>query len=174
MADVRLRAETVSNSGATIATFGANNYKTEAPFSKFSTRGLRFISITMGTAGDSDVDLTRASFAITGATSGEYTGTYTDADSYFSKALRSVQNYGEIQFVGIPSATAFVVAIADDTLNDGSAASPSVSDASYAKMEAEIKAAMGVGNKTPVGSAGFAYDGTVVVAGLTLTGTTFA
>ena len=77
--------------------------------------------------------------------------------------VRSAQNYGELCVVGTPSASGVVLGFYDDTINDGSAASPSASDASYAKMEAEIYAALGSWG-----------SGVVTVTTVVPTGITFA
>ena len=129
MADISTVAQTYDNAGAeiTAARVGANAYKFVDPASQFGTRKIRFVKIVNG--GD--------------LTSGDFTTNKATTNSNLSKAIRCAQNYGELIVVGTPSATGVIVGYSDDTLNDGSAASPSVSDASYAKLEAEVVAAIG-------------------------------
>jgi len=128
MADITTVAQIYDNAGAeiTAARIGANAYKNENPFTRFGTRSLRFVKVVV--SGGTPVDIST---------------TPTITNSNLSKLVRAAQNYGELAVVGTPSSTGVILAFSDDTLNDGSAASPSVSDASYAKMEAEVYAALG-------------------------------
>jgi len=128
MADISTVAQIYDNAGAeiTASRVGANAYKFVDPASQFSTRKLRFVKIVVASL-----------------TSGDLTTSKATTNSNLAKAVRCAQNYGEIYVIGTPSATGLIVGYADDTLNDGSAASPSLSDASYAKLEAEIVAAIG-------------------------------
>jgi len=128
MADLSSYYNTYSNAGAGVAgsILGANAYENEQPFSRFGTRSIRFIKVVV--SGGSTPDLTT---------------TPTIPNSNISKLVRSAQNYGELHVVGTPSSTGIILGFSDDTLNDGSTAAPSASDASYAKMEAEIYAALG-------------------------------
>ena len=128
MADISTVAQIYDNAGAeiTASRVGANAYKFVDPASQFSTRKLRFVKIVVASL-----------------TSGDLTTSKADTNSNLAKAVRCAQNYGEIYVVGTPSATGLIVGYADDTLNDGSAASPSASDASYGKLEAEVVAAIG-------------------------------
>lgn len=144
MADITTVAQIYDNAGAeiTAARVGANAFKFVDPASQFSTRKLRFVKIVVASL-----------------TSGDLTTSKADTNSNLSKAVRCAQNYGEIFVIGTPSATGLIVAYADDTVNDGSAASPSLSDASYAKLEAEVVAAIG---------------GSCVVTTVVPTGITFA
>jgi len=128
MADITTVAQIYDNAGAeiTAARVGANAYKNENPFARFGTRSLRFVKVVV--SGGTPVDIST---------------TPTITNSNLSKLVRAAQNYGELAVVGTPSSTGVILAFSDDTLNDGSAASPSLSDASYAKMEAEVLAALG-------------------------------
>ena len=128
MADITTVAQIYDNAGAeiTAARVGANAYKNENPFTRFGTRSLRFVKVVV--SGGTPVDIST---------------TPTITNSNLSKLVRAAQNYGELAVVGTPSSTGVILAFSDDTLNDGSAASPSASDASYAKMEAEVLAALG-------------------------------
>jgi len=144
MADITDVRQTTDNAGAAIAAayVNANAFKFVDPASQFSTRRIRFVSIVVGSL-----------------TSGDLTTSKASSNSNLAKAVRCAQNYGEIYVIGTPSATGLIVGYADDTLNDGSAASPSASDASYGKLEAEVVAAIG---------------GTCAVTTVVPTGVTFA
>ena len=128
MADITAVAQIYNNSGVEIeaARVGANAYKNENPFTRFGTRSIRFVKVV-----------------VSGGTPVNISTTPTITNSNLSKLVRSAQNYGELCVVGTPSATGVILGFYDDTINDGSAASPSLSDASYAKMEAEVYAALG-------------------------------
>jgi hypothetical protein len=129
MADITTVAQIYDNAGAeiTAARVGANAFKFADPFSRFGTRSIRFVKLVNG--GD--------------LTSGDFTTNKANTNSNLSRAVRCALNYGEVCVIGTPSATGLIVGYADDTVNDGSAASPSLSDASYAKLEAELTAAVG-------------------------------
>jgi hypothetical protein len=129
MADISTVAQTYDNAGAeiTAARVGANAYKFVDPASQFGTRKIRFVKIVNG--GD--------------LTSGDFTTNKATTNSNLAKTVRCAVNYGEVAVIGTPSATGLIVGYYDDTLNDGSTASPSASDASYGKLEAELTAAVG-------------------------------
>lgn len=106
-----------------IGTIVAKNYQKAAPSSMFGTRELTFVSVT-----------------ITGPDMTKQTGTdgaYTDADSYFSRAIRAIQGYVEVFFIGTPDATSFVMAIAEDTANDGE-------NETYSKLITTVAEALGL------------------------------
>jgi hypothetical protein len=144
MADLSSYYNTYSNAGAGVAgsVLGANAYKFADPKSNFGSRTMRFVKVVVGSL-----------------TSGDLTTNKGNSNSNLSKAVRAAQNYGEVWVIGTPSATGVIIGFADDTLNDGSTASPSASDASYGKMEAEVVAAIG---------------GTCTVTTVVPTGITFA
>ena len=123
-------------------------YGTGNTYSNFGTRNLRFVKAVV--SGGSANDLTKGADGSTGS--------YTDALSPFSKSVRALQAFGEIYFLGVPSSTAFVFAVSDDTLND--ADSGNTSNAGYGFVEAAIAAAIG--------------SGTVTVTTLTATGASIA
>ena len=128
MADITNVRQTSDNAGSAItaAYVNANAFKNENPFTRFGTRSIRFVKVVV--SGGSPVDIST---------------TPTITNSNLSKLVRSAQNYGELCVVGTPSSTGVILGFYDDTLNDGSTASPSASDASYGKMEAEVLAALG-------------------------------
>jgi hypothetical protein len=131
MADLSSYYNTYTNAGVGDADsiLGANAYKQETPWSRFSTRDLTFLKVVV--SGGTPPDLSVSP----GAT-----------NSDFVKALRALQNFGELQFVGAPSATAFVVAVAGDTLQSNvgiGQPSGTASAATYADAEAQVLAALG-------------------------------
>jgi hypothetical protein len=153
--------------GSTVAA----NYQKFSPTTQMGTRALRFVTITFGTGGDSDIDLTRGYWNDAGSA---YAGTYTDSTSYFAKAVRTVETFFEVWAVGTPSSTAFTVIVSDDTAQDNlgiGQPAGTASAATYADCEAAVAAAMGIGNK-----AGGAtnYNGTVVCASVALVGAALA
>jgi hypothetical protein len=79
--------------GTTVA---ANYLKAQAPFSRFSTRNLNFYSVEI---------------------SGVETN-FNAANSLFAQAVRGIQLNAEMFYVGLPSAGAFIVAVAEDTVQD--------------------------------------------------------
>lgn len=120
-----------------IGTTVTANYLRTFPSSQFGTRALRFVKVVV--SGGSSNDLTKGADGATGA--------FTDSNSLFSRAVRAIQNSVELYFVGTPSATAFVIAISDDTANDSDVGS-NVEDASYGDIEAYVAAAVGSGTVT--------------------------
>jgi len=127
------------NSGVGIAAskLGSNNFKVAAG-SQFGTRVLKFIEVA-AVENNSAVDFTKATLAASGA--------YTDTGSIMQKAVNALQGFGEIYAVGVPSATEFVVIIADDTHN-GAEVGSNVQAATFGAMEAAIDAAIGIGTGT--------------------------
>jgi hypothetical protein len=148
MADITNVLQISDNSGnpITAAYVNANAYKNENPFTRFGTRSIRFVKVVV--SGGTPVDIST---------------TPTISNSNLSKLVRAAQNYGELCVVGTPSSTGVILGFYDDTINDGSTASPSASDASYGKMEAEVLAALGSWG-----------SGVVTVTTVVPTGITFA
>jgi len=152
-----------------IGTTVTSNYLKTSPSTNFGTRQLRIININAGTGGDSDIDFTKQAYVVTGATTGAYTGSYTDSDSYYSAAVRAIQTVAEIYAIGQPTATDFIAVVAYDTGNDsGTGSNANVQDKSWSDLESALTDALAsrLGNKTPVGSAGFVYNGTVAVTAI--------
>jgi len=91
-------------------TYGGTTY------SNFGTRNLAFLSVTVSGG-------TPPSFTSGAGPTGNYQSfnNATDSLDYFAVAVRTIQQFGEVYFVGTPSSTAFVVAVAIDTMNDASA-----------------------------------------------------
>jgi hypothetical protein len=97
-------------------------------FSNFGTRNLAFIKVVASGSPSNALDFTAAAGPDTDAdNTGSYTdaltNTWQDSNSYFSVAVRTIQQFAEVYFVGAPSSTSFVVAIAIDTANSAAAAS---------------------------------------------------
>jgi hypothetical protein len=106
MADIYSVAQTVDNTGTTVATAGSNSLKT-AERTQFGTRELSTIKVVVGgTAADVRYQ--------DGASSGL---AYTLSNSIYSAAIRALQGFGEVYAVYAPVATGFIAIVATDTLN---------------------------------------------------------
>jgi hypothetical protein len=106
MADIYSVAQTVDNTGTTVATAGSNSRKT-AERTQFGTRELSTIKVVVGgTAADVRYQ--------DGASSGL---SYTLSNSVYSAAVRALQSFGEVYAVYAPVATGFIAIVATDTLN---------------------------------------------------------
>jgi hypothetical protein len=106
MADIYSVAQTVDNTGTTVATAGSNSLKT-AERTQFGTRELSTIKVVVGgTAADVRYQ--------DGASSGL---SYTLSNSVYSAAVRALQSFGEVYAVYAPVATGFIAIVATDTLN---------------------------------------------------------
>ena len=152
-----------------LGTTVAANYLKTSPTTQFGTRSLRIIQVVADKSGDSDIDLRTQKYAVTGATSGAFTGSYTDADSFFSAAVRAIETVAEIYAVGQPDETSFIAVVAAETANDsGTGTNANIQDKSWTDLETAITDTLArrLGNKTPVGSAGFVYNGTVAVTAI--------
>ena len=111
MADIYSVAQTVDNTGTTVATAGSNSRKT-AERTQFGTRELTAITVTVGgTAADVRYQ--------DGASSGL---AYTLSNSVYSAAVRALQGFGEVYAVYAPVATGFIAIVATDTLNSSASA----------------------------------------------------
>jgi hypothetical protein len=146
----------------------AANYLKFKPTSQMGTRTLRFITITFDNGSDSDINLTNAYANGTGT----FTGSYLDSNSYFAKAVRTVETYFEVWWVGTPSSTAFTVVVSDDTAQDSALDTNVVTvPADYGQVEAAIKAAVGIGAKSGLATP---YNGAVTCATVVLSGAALA
>lgn len=92
----------------------ANYLKTTAPFSKFGTRDLKFILVTLSGADVGDFDLTVNATA---------------SNSRLTRTVRAIQDVAELYAVYQPDATKVVVAISTETANDGTATDWSIVEA---------------------------------------------
>ncbi len=109
-----------TGSDGTVATGVAANYlKATSPFTNFGTRQLAILSV-----------------AYTGADT-----TPTITNSLFSQGVRALQQNAEVYAVYTPGSGAFIAIVAYDTEWDGQVSSAStISDASFAKLEAAVSA----------------------------------
>ncbi len=144
--------------GTTVTT----NYLKTAPSTQFGTRALKFITITADNGSDSDIDFTKGYASATTT----FAGTYTDSNSYFSNAVRAIQQFAEIYAVGVPSATVFTVIIADDTQN-GAEVDSNVQADTYGALEAAVKTSVGIGYKAGLATP---YNGVITAAVVSLVG----
>jgi len=99
-------------------------------FSNFGTRNLAFIKVVASGGPTNALDFTAAAgvdtdadtASINGASyNDQLTSAWQDSNSYFSVAIRTIQQFAEVYFVGAPTTSAFVVGIAIDTANDAAA-----------------------------------------------------
>ena len=112
MADIYSVAQTVDNTGTTVATAGSNSLKT-APRTQFGTRELTAITVTVG---GTAINMTLSDGAAAGATG------YLLSNSPYSAAIRALQSFGEVYAVYAPVATGFIAILATDTLNSSASA----------------------------------------------------
>ncbi len=115
------------------------------PYTRFGTPQLQAIKIVSATL--------------------NFSTSYSDANSNFSKVVRALQDYAEIYYVGIPgnTATGFtaLVNVTKTDTGDGFGASTSF-DGSYENMEDGLRAAVSTA------------ENDITVTNVTLTGLTFA
>lgn len=115
------------------------------PYTRFGTPQLQAIKIVSATL--------------------NFSTSYSDANSNFSKVVRALQDYAEVYYVGIPgnTATGFtaLVNVTKTDTGDGFGASTSF-DGSYENMEDGLCAAVGTA------------ENDITVSNVTLTGLTFA
>jgi hypothetical protein len=132
MADVYSVAQTVSNTGATVATTGANARRAvisypgaaiagASPYTQFGTRELVLLKATAGSG---------TPFA---------TSTLDDADSDYFEAINTIQSFGEVYHVQRVSDTVIAFMIADDTRN-GAEVGSNVQATTYGRLEAALGA----------------------------------
>lgn len=114
--------------GAT--TVGANARIAKANYA-FGTPNLKFYKVT--------------ALAADGSTAVNFSAE--TANSNFYKALNALQGFAEIYWADGGTA-GFIVAVNDNSANSGSAATPSVSNGSWAAAEAAIVAALALGGSS--------------------------
>ena len=141
--------------GTTVAanylTMGSTNtYADGAYYSNLGTRQMTLWKINKSTAGTS-ADMTKGA---DGAT-----GNYYDANSLLSRIVRSIQQFGEVYYVGQPDASNVLVMVATDTVNNSDTSS-NVQNGGYGDMEADLAFAV---NNGSFGSSGTAF--TVTASG---------
>lgn len=108
-------------------------------YTNFATRQLRFVKVTATQTGTA-VDFTKDT-GLSGGTAYTVEGTgYRAAGSVFSNAVRAIQLVGEVYFISEPNATGFVIAVAEDTVNDSDANTNEPTG--YGDVEAAIKSGL--------------------------------
>jgi hypothetical protein len=127
-----------------------NPYADGAMFSNFGTRQLTLLKINKSTAGTSS-DLTKGA---DGAT-----GNYYDANSVFSRLVRTLQIHGEVYLVGQPDASNFLALVSTDTVNSSDTSS-NTQNGGYGDLEADLATAA---NNGSFGTSGTAF--TVTASG---------
>ena len=99
-------------------------YGTGTIYSNFGTRQLRFIQLSAVTGN-------------TGSTAAvNFSTNYLDSFSDFSKAIRAIQTVAEIYYINVPNSTGFVIAVAEDTINDSD--SGNLEGGSYGDLETAV------------------------------------
>jgi hypothetical protein len=144
-----------------LGTTVAANYLKTKPTTQMGTRILRFLEITVNNEGSHDVDLTKQ----TGAT-----GAFTDSNSYYSAAVRALQEVAEVYAIYEPSATIFLALVSDTTINDSNLNTnvPGGYGDVAAYIAASINGVDAIDAVTPITG----YDGTVTVKAGTIVGAT--
>ena len=128
-------------------------------YTNFATRQLRFLQVVATVAdGATAVNFLKDS-GLVGGTAYTVEGTgYRAANSVFSKVVRAVQLVGEVYFISAPNATGFVIAVAEDTVNDsqvGSNDAGTLDSAAYGDLEAAIVAALAFGGTSSATVTGY-------------------
>ena len=93
----------------------AENYLKSVARTAFGTRSLRLIKVA-GVHNSVAVDFTDG---VIGTNGGNGTGAYTDSNSMWVKAIMALQGFVEIYATFTPGTGGFIVAVSDDTANDG-------------------------------------------------------
>jgi len=156
-------------------------------FSNFGTRNLAFIKIVASGSPTNALDFTAAAGPDTDASAVSgyaqpLTYNWQDSNSYFSVAIRVIQQFAEVYFVGTPTSTAFVVAVAIDTANSAAANSnlqvgtyPTLS--TFGALAAQLATALGT-TATASSAAGAATveatKPTITITQLTASGASIA
>ena len=130
----------------------AANYNKVSATSALGTRSLRFLKVT-AVHSASAVDFSKAVLA--------GTGSYTAADSLWAKATRALQGTAEVYIYFTPGTAGFMVAVADDTINDSDTSSNV--PGGYGDMEGAILDACGIDTSVTVAAV------TIQAGGITIT-----
>ena len=126
----------------------AANYNKAVATSALGTRALRYIKVT-AVHSASAVDFGKANLA--------GTGVYTAADSIWARAIRALQGTCEVYIYFTPGTSGFMVAVADDTMND-SDANTNV-PGGYGDAEAAILDACGIDTSVTIAAVAVASTG---------------
>ena len=131
----------------------AANYLKAVESTQFATRGLRFIKVVADNGGT--VDFSKAVLAATGV--------YTTSNSIYQKGLNALMGFVEVYASFAPGTGGFIVAIADDTANDGNAGGQnpdaSVTNSPFTAAEAAVKAAVGCSGTVTISAVAVAATG---------------
>ena len=130
-------------------TYGSGNI-----YSNFGTRQLRFVKVAITSA--TNADLSKGADG--------QTGTYTESLSMFATAIRGIQQFAEIYFVGVPTSAGFVIAVSDDTDNDNDKNNGNVSNAGNGLIEDAVQQAIAA----YAGSSATATATTLTASGITI------
>ena len=130
----------------------AANYNKVSATSALGTRSLRFIKVT-AVHNSGAVDFSKAILA--------GTGSYTAADSLWAKATRALQGTAEVYIYFTPGTAGFMVAVADDTVNDSDTSSNL--PGGYGDTEAAILDACGIDTSVTIAAV------TIQSGGITIT-----
>lgn len=132
----------------------AANYLKAVESTNFATRGLRFIKVT-SVHSAAAVDFGKAVLA--------GTGVYTTSNSIYQKGLNALMGFVEVYASFAPGTGGFIVAIADDTANDGNAGGQnpdaSVTNSPFTAAEAAVKAAIGADTSVTITTVAVAATG---------------
>jgi hypothetical protein len=131
----------------------AANYLKAVESTQFATRGLRFIKVVADNSGA--VDFGKAILA--------GTGVYTTSNSIYQKGLNALMGFVEVYASFAPGTGGFIVAIADDTANDGNQGGQnpdaSVTNNPFTAAEAAVKAAVGCSGAVTISTVSVAATG---------------
>ena len=132
----------------------AANYLKAVESTQFATRGLRFVKVT-AVHSAAAVDFSKAVLA--------GTGVYTTSNSIYQKGLNALMGFVEVYASFAPGTGGFIVAIADDTANDGNQGGQnpdaSISNNPFTAAEAAVKAAIGADTSVTIASVAVAASG---------------
>jgi len=135
-----------------------DTYATGAHFGNMGLRPVRLLKVTLSSVTNGDLTLQdgqTADASLTAAYGYDTTTTtgWRQPNSLFGRLVRTLQNFGEIYYVGEPSSTIFMALVAADTVNDADTTAGTQNTAStlYTQIEAEMA-------KTVAGT--LKYDGT--------------
>jgi len=142
-----------SGSGVNVAA----NYLKAVESTQFATRGLRLIKVE-AVHSAAAVDFGKAVLA--------GTGVYTTSNSLYQKGLNALMGFVEVYATFAPGTGGFIVAIADDTANDGNAGgqnpSASVSNSPFTAAEAAVLAAIGASTSVTITTVAVAATGITI------------
>jgi hypothetical protein len=135
----------------------AANYLKAVESTNFATRGLRFIKVT-SVHSAAAVDFSKATIGATGV--------YTTSNSIYQKGLNALMGFVEVYASFAPGTGGFIVAIADDTTNDGNQGgqnpNASVTNSPFTAAAAAVKAAIGADTSVTIATVAVAATGITI------------